>query len=109
MRNFEGAICLITGAASGIGAATATLLADQGAKKLILVDLDEEKLADFAFSLPCERQPIVGDVNDQRLGRDAEHSAPPAHTSNFITFSHSRYRVPINEHMRSARRAPRQR
>lgn len=72
MRNFEGAICLITGAASGIGAATATLLADQGAKKLILVDLDEEKLADFAFSLPCERQPIVGDVTDERLWRDAD-------------------------------------
>lgn len=72
MRNFEGAICLITGAASGIGAATATTLAQQGAKKLILVDLDEEKLADFAFSLPCERQPIVGDVTDERLWRDAD-------------------------------------
>jgi 2-keto-3-deoxy-L-fuconate dehydrogenase len=72
MRDFEGAICLITGAASGIGAATATLLAREGAKKLILVDVEEGRLADFAFSLPCERQPIVGDVTDEALWRDAD-------------------------------------
>lgn len=41
MQDFTGAIILVTGAASGIGAATATLLAGQGAKKLILVDRDE--------------------------------------------------------------------
>jgi 2-keto-3-deoxy-L-fuconate dehydrogenase len=72
MRDFEGSICLITGAASGIGAATATALAERGAKKLILVDRDEGKLADFAFSLPCERQPITGDVTDEALWRDAD-------------------------------------
>ncbi len=67
MPEFENANILISGAASGIGAATATLLANSGAKKLILVDLDEEKLADFAFSLPCERQIIIGDVADEQL------------------------------------------
>jgi 2-keto-3-deoxy-L-fuconate dehydrogenase len=72
MRDFEGAIALITGAASGIGAATATLLAHQGARKLILVDLDEGKLADFAFSLPCERQLMIGDVADEQLWVDAD-------------------------------------
>jgi 2-keto-3-deoxy-L-fuconate dehydrogenase len=72
MPDFNDANILVTGAASGIGAATATLLAKSGAKKLILMDQDEEKLADFAFSLPCERQIIIGDVADERLWADAD-------------------------------------
>ena len=72
MPDFDNGIILITGAASGIGAATATLLANSGAKKLILADLDEERLADFAFSLPCERQLIIGDVADEQLWGDAD-------------------------------------
>ncbi|MDP3405547.1 MAG: SDR family oxidoreductase [Brevundimonas sp.] len=37
-------MCLITGAASGIGAATARALADKGAKALVLVDQNEAAL-----------------------------------------------------------------
>lgn len=37
-------VCLITGAASGIGAATARALADGGARALVLVDLNETAL-----------------------------------------------------------------
>jgi NAD(P)-dependent dehydrogenase (short-subunit alcohol dehydrogenase family) len=65
--DFDKANILITGAASGIGAATACLLASRGAKKLILMDRDEDRMADFAFSLPCERQLLVGDVADEDL------------------------------------------
>jgi 2-keto-3-deoxy-L-fuconate dehydrogenase len=72
MNDFQNAIALITGAASGIGAATATRLAAGGARKLILVDTEEEKLRDFGFTLPCERQPIVGDVTDPQLWREAD-------------------------------------
>jgi len=72
MQDFTGANALITGAASGIGAATATLLAARGAKKLILCDLNEDKLADFAFSLPCERALLVGDVADPDLWGTAD-------------------------------------
>ena len=72
MTDFTNAVALITGAASGIGAATATRLANSGARKLILVDLEEEKLRDFAFTLPCERQPIIGDVADPDLWAQAD-------------------------------------
>ena len=72
MPDFTDAIALVTGAASGIGAAVATRLAGGGARKLILLDLDEDKLRDFAFSLPCERALIVGDVTDEQLWADAD-------------------------------------
>ena len=72
MDDFPNAVILVTGAASGIGAAVATRLCAGGAKKLILIDRDEDRLRDFAFSLPCERQLIVGDVADERLWADAD-------------------------------------
>src|SRR6478672_2632116 len=72
MPNFDNAIILVTGAASGIGAATATRLAADGARKLILADLDEDRLRDFAFSLPCERQVLIGDVADEAFWASAD-------------------------------------
>lgn len=72
MGDFENAVILITGAASGIGAAVATRLAADGARKLILADVNEDPLRDFAFSLPCERQMLVGDVGDEGLWDNAD-------------------------------------
>jgi NAD(P)-dependent dehydrogenase (short-subunit alcohol dehydrogenase family) len=72
MADFTNAIVLVTGAASGIGAATATLLAASGARKLILVDTDEDRMRDHAFTLPCERQLIVGDVAEESLWTQAD-------------------------------------
>jgi 2-keto-3-deoxy-L-fuconate dehydrogenase len=72
MPDFTDAIVLVTGAASGIGAAVATRIANEGARKLILIDMDEDRLRDFAFSLPCERQVLIGDVTDEQLWQDAD-------------------------------------
>ena len=72
MPDFTEAIVLVTGAASGIGAAIATRIANDGARKLILIDMDEDRLRDFAFSLPCERALIVGDVTDEQLWTDSD-------------------------------------
>lgn len=41
--NFKGKVALVTGAAVGIGRATAIMLAENGAK-LVLVDINLEKL-----------------------------------------------------------------
>jgi len=72
MQQFKDAVALVTGAASGIGAAVATRLANNGARKLILVDRDEDPVHDFAFSLPCERALVIGDVADPQLWRSAD-------------------------------------
>jgi NAD(P)-dependent dehydrogenase (short-subunit alcohol dehydrogenase family) len=51
----EGKVCVITGAASGIGAATASLFADEGAH-VVGVDLDESSAAEL---------PLAADVSDE--------------------------------------------
>jgi NAD(P)-dependent dehydrogenase (short-subunit alcohol dehydrogenase family) len=72
MQQFENAVALVTGAGSGIGAAAATRLANSGARKIILVDKDEERVRDFAFTLPCERALVIGDVGDPALWRGVD-------------------------------------
>jgi len=72
VADFENAVILITGAASGIGAAVATRLAGDGVRKLILADVQEDRLRDFAFSLPCERQILIGDVTDEAFWSAAD-------------------------------------
>lgn len=70
MPDFTDSTCLITGAASGIGAATARLLADRGARSLILVDRDEPRL-----DLNCPVSTHVGDVADEALWQRIESEA----------------------------------
>jgi NAD(P)-dependent dehydrogenase (short-subunit alcohol dehydrogenase family) len=65
-QDFAGRSALITGAASGIGAACARALATRGASKLVLVDVDAAGLD--ALDLPgCEVHRIVGSVADEGL------------------------------------------
>jgi NAD(P)-dependent dehydrogenase (short-subunit alcohol dehydrogenase family) len=71
--DFSGRTALVTGAASGIGAATAAWLAQHGAGRLLLVDLDEAGLA--TLDLPCEASAFAGDVGDPALWERIEAEA----------------------------------
>jgi NAD(P)-dependent dehydrogenase (short-subunit alcohol dehydrogenase family) len=73
MKRFQGKLALVTGAASGIGAACATWLAERGAARLVLVDRDEAGLA--ALELPCEVVDFTGDVSDPALWERVEAEA----------------------------------
>jgi NAD(P)-dependent dehydrogenase (short-subunit alcohol dehydrogenase family) len=64
-EDFSGRTALITGAASGIGAAVAHWLDARNIARLVLVDRDAEGLA--ALHLDCEVQRCVGDVADEAL------------------------------------------
>jgi NAD(P)-dependent dehydrogenase (short-subunit alcohol dehydrogenase family) len=62
---------LVTGAASGIGLATARHAAAAGAARLILVDRDAPALAAAAQDAACTVDRLTGDVADERFWGDA--------------------------------------
>jgi len=61
-NRFEGRVAVITGAASGIGAATARLMAREGAR-LVLGDISEDGVAAIAKELGATG--VTGDVSKQ--------------------------------------------
>jgi 2-keto-3-deoxy-L-fuconate dehydrogenase len=75
LDSFTGRSALITGAASGIGAACARWLAERGMARLVLVDRDGAGLA--GLDLPCETVQFVGDVADPVLWERIEAEAGP--------------------------------
>ncbi|MEU7811365.1 SDR family oxidoreductase [Pseudonocardia sp. NPDC049154] len=72
--DFHSRRALVTGAASGIGRATAHWLADAGIAALVLVDVDKDGLA--ALDLPCGVERVVGDVGDPALWERIEAETP---------------------------------
>jgi NAD(P)-dependent dehydrogenase (short-subunit alcohol dehydrogenase family) len=71
IQDFTGRSALVTGAASGIGAACAKAFADRGAARLFLVDVDAAGMA--ALDLPgCEVHRITGSVADEALWQALE-------------------------------------
>jgi 2-keto-3-deoxy-L-fuconate dehydrogenase len=63
--DFRGKAALVTGAASGIGAACVQWLAARGMAELVLIDLDGVALD--ALDVPCETRRFAGDVGDPAL------------------------------------------
>ena len=61
---FAGRTVLVTGAASGIGAAFARLAARESAAGLVLLDRNANGLEALAADLDCPTLPAVGDVGD---------------------------------------------
>ncbi|TIX51821.1 SDR family NAD(P)-dependent oxidoreductase [Alteraurantiacibacter aquimixticola] len=68
--SFTGKTALVTGAASGIGAACARWLDKQGIGRLVLVDRDAEGLS--ALPLSCEIERHAGDVSDPAFWQKLE-------------------------------------
>lgn len=68
LRGIAGKVALITGAASGIGAATARRLVEEGAR-VVLADLDDEGACRVAGEIGADASPVCGDISDSR---DAE-------------------------------------
>lgn len=67
---FSGRTALVTGAASGIGAAVARWLDARGISRLILVDRDGPGMA--ALDLRAQVRMVVGDVTDEAMWSDLE-------------------------------------
>jgi len=66
LQDFSGRTALVTGAASGIGAACARALAARGAARLVLVDVDAAGLDALDLG-GCEVERITGSVADDGL------------------------------------------
>src|SRR5215216_3758982 len=84
-------VAIITGAASGIGAGTAEVFAEQGAR-LVLVDRDGDRLEATAQELPADRERVVtyaGDVADPETARGAERMAREAFGGIDILFNNA--------------------
>src|SRR5262245_31229185 len=66
----EGKVVLVTGAGSGIGKATALLLAREGAR-LGLVGRDEKPLGETASMIEGPAMVLTADISDEAQVRDA--------------------------------------
>ncbi len=66
VARFAGLTAIVTGATGGFGRRTAERLAEEGAR-LVLSDMSEAPLQEFAASLPTETAIRAGDISDESL------------------------------------------
>ncbi|CAI9773750.1 unnamed protein product [Fraxinus pennsylvanica] len=65
-KKLEGKVAIVTGGASGIGEATASLFADHGARAVVIADIHDEKGQTVVESIGTERCSYVRcDVSDE--------------------------------------------
>lgn len=86
-QRFADKVAVITGGASGLGAATATKLASEGAK-IVILDINEELATTFAASLP-EAIAIVTDVVDPESVKNAFDAAISTYGSVDVIFNNA--------------------
>lgn len=110
----DGRAALVTGAAAGIGRATAETLAGQGAGPVWLVDLDEQGLDEVASVLQAdgtEVLPIVADAADYRAMSHAladggaieviANAAGNVATSPFLELDLAEWQATLDSHAKS--------
>ena len=69
MRSFKNQVAIITGAASGIGAAIAARLSEEGVK-LALLDQNEEKLQQLVKNFPPDTKTYILDITNENLVKE---------------------------------------
>lgn len=80
-RRLEGRVCIVTGAAAGIGRGIAQMCAEEGAK-VVVTDIDLKGAQAFAAELAENGMSAVGmehDAGDEAAWRDVVDSAVAAH------------------------------
>lgn len=100
MGKLEGKVALITGGISGIGAYSAELFADEGAR-LVLVDLDEEKGQSFAKKLTDKGHDVIflsADVTDQQRAEEVFNTAVEKYGQIDILFNNAGIGAPAPSH-----------
>lgn len=63
MRGIEGKVAIVTGGASGIGAAAVKRFAEEGAH-VVIGDIDEQKACDLAHLIGANSLPVAFDALD---------------------------------------------
>ena len=73
--DLTGKRCVVTGAAGGIGLALAKAVLEAGAERVVLVDLDAERVAHAAAGIGERASAVAGDVADAALLKRAFDTA----------------------------------